>query len=76
VRKLNSTYNINSSFNSDSTKDSSYNSLFNNKSNSESNADIKAIDIKRIIQEFKEEEVMLFNSYNKTKAIIEVELEK
>jgi hypothetical protein len=34
------------------------------------------MDIKRIMREFKEEEVTLFNPYNKTKAIMEVELEK
>jgi hypothetical protein len=34
------------------------------------------MDVKRIIREFKEEGVTLSNPCNKTKAIIEVELEK
>ena len=78
MQKSNSIYYNNSSPNFDFkvTKDSNYNSLFNDKSNSKFNTSIKAMDIKRIIQEFKKEKVTLFNPYNEIKAIMEIKLEK
>jgi hypothetical protein len=78
ARKSNSTHDSNSGPDSDSevAKDSGYNSLSNSESNSESNADTEPMDVERMIQEFEEEGVTLSNPCDKTKATIEVELEK
>jgi hypothetical protein len=76
ARKLNSAYDVNSGPDSDSAKDSGYNSLSNDESNSESNANTKAIDVERMMREFKEEGVTLSNPCDETKDIMVVELEK
>ncbi|KAG9228085.1 hypothetical protein BJ875DRAFT_508698 [Amylocarpus encephaloides] len=78
ARKSSSTHEGNSAPDSSSevTKDSGYNSMSNSESDSDSDTDTKPMNVKRMIQEFKEEGVTLSNPCNETKAMIEAELER
>jgi hypothetical protein len=76
ARKSNSAYDSNSGPDSDSAKDSGYNSLSDDESDSESDTGTEAMDVERMMREFEEEGVTLSNPCDKTKAMMEVELEK